>query len=106
MSCPGVPTRRVARLHTERVDDAFNERIFKDIDARKIRAALDEGIEATGVPRIRIHDLRHSHVSLLIDMGYSAVAIAERTGQESIEITYRYAHLMPDTQDKMGFRHL
>lgn len=80
----------------------FNERIFKDIDARKIRAALDEGIEATGVPRIRIHDLRHSHVSLLIDMGYSAVAIAERTGQESIEITYRYAHLMPDTQDKMA----
>lgn len=81
---------------------AFDERIFKDIDSRMIRAALDEGIEATGVPRIRIHDLRHSHVSLLIDMGYSAVAIAERTGHESTEITYRYAHLMPDTQERMA----
>lgn len=81
---------------------AYNERIFKDIDSRKIRAALDAGIEATGVPRIRIHDLRHSHVSLLIDMGYSAVAIAERTGHESTEITFRYAHLMPDTQEKMA----
>lgn len=81
---------------------AFNDRIFKEIDSRMIRAALDEGIEATGVPRIRIHDLRHSHVSLLIDMGYSAVAIAERMGHESTEITYRYAHLMPDTQDKMA----
>lgn len=81
---------------------AYNERIFKDIDSKRIRAALDAGIEATGVPRIRIHDLRHSHVSLLIDMGYSAVAIAERTGHESTEITFRYAHLMPDAQDKMA----
>ena len=81
---------------------SFNERIFRDIDSHKIRTALDDGIAATGVPRIRIHDLRHSHVSLLIDMGYSAVAIAERTGHESTEITYRYAHLMPDTQDKMA----
>ena len=28
-------------------------------------------------------------------MGFSAVAIAERVGHESIEITYRYAHLFP-----------
>lgn len=80
----------------------FNERLFKDIDSRMIREALDEGTDAAGVPRIRIHDLRHSHVSLLIDMGYSAKAIAERTGHESTEITFRYAHLMPDTQDKMA----
>lgn len=91
------------RDYIENVSHAeFNERIFRDVDSHKIRAALDEGIEATGVPRIRIHDLRHSHVSLLIDMGYSAVAIADRTGHESTEITYRYAHLMPDTQDKMA----
>lgn len=43
--------------------------------------------------RIRIHDLRHSHISLLIDMGFSAVAIADRVGHESIDITYQYAHL-------------
>ena len=36
-----------------------------------------------------------SHISLLIDMGFSAVAIADRVGHESIEITYRYAHLFP-----------
>ena len=61
---------------------------------------------AAGVKRIRIHDLRHSHVSLLIDMGYSAVAIADRVGHESVEITYRYAHMFPDVQasmaDKLG----
>ena len=48
--------------------------------------------------RIRIHDLRHSHISLLIDMGFTALAIAERVGHESIDITYRYAHLFPTRQ--------
>ena len=56
------------------------------------------------VKRIRIHDLRHSHVSLLIEMGFSAVAIAERVGHESIDITYRYAHLFPTKQTEMANR--
>ncbi len=55
-----------------------------------------------GVKRIRIHDLRHSHVSLLIDMGYSAVAIGERVGHESADITYHYAHLFPSVQTDMA----
>ena len=62
------------------------------------------GSEAAGVKKIRIHDLRHSHVSLLIDMGFSAVAIAERVGHESIEITYRYAHMFPSKQTEMAER--
>ena len=52
--------------------------------------------------QIRVHDLRHSHVSLLIDMGYSAVSIAERVGHESVEITYRYAHMFPSVQKDMA----
>ena len=36
-----------------------------------------------------------SHVSLLINMGFSALDIAERVGHEAIDITYRYAHLFP-----------
>ena len=46
--------------------------------------------------------MRHSHVSLLIDLGYSAVAIAERVGHQSIDITYRYAHLFPTVQSSMA----
>ena len=59
---------------------------------------MNRGSAAAGVKRIRIHDLRHSHVSLLIDLGYSAVAIGDRLGHETIEITLRYAHLFPTTQ--------
>ena len=63
---------------------------------------MERGTKAAGVKRIRIHDLRHSHISLLIDMGFSAVAIADRVGHESIEITYRYAHLFPSKQTEMA----
>ena len=63
---------------------------------------MNRGCKETGVKRIRIHDLRHSHVSLLIDLGFSAVAIADRVGHESIDITYRYAHLFPTTQKEIA----
>lgn len=52
----------------------------------------------------RFHELSHSHISLLIDMGFSAVAIADRVGHESIDITYRYAHLFPSKQIEMADR--
>lgn len=35
-------------------------------------------------------------------MGFSAVAIANRVGHESIDITYRYAHLFPTRQNDMA----
>ena len=63
---------------------------------------MDRGAKAAGVKRIRIHDLRHSHISLLIDMGFTALAIADRVGHESIDITYRYAHLFPTRQTEMA----
>ena len=63
---------------------------------------MNRGTKATGVKRIRIHDIRHSHVSLLVDMGFSALAIADRVGHESIDITYRYAHLFPSKQAEMA----
>lgn len=63
---------------------------------------MKKGCEQARLPKIRVHDLRHSHVSLLIDMGFSAVAIAERMGHESIDITYRYAHMFPSVQTEMA----
>lgn len=65
---------------------------------------MDRGAKEAGVKRIRIHDLRHSHVSLLIEMGFSALAIADRVGHESVDITYKYAHLFPSKQQEMAQR--
>ena len=79
------------------------DRIFT-VTKSYLHHEMDRGAEAAGVKRIRIHDLRHSHISLLIDMGFSAVAIADRVGHESIDITYQYAHLFPSKQTEMADR--
>ncbi len=79
------------------------DRIFT-VTKSYLHREMDRGAKEAGVKRIRIHDLRHSHISLLIDMGFTALAIADRVGHESIDITYRYAHLFPTRQTEMADR--
>ena len=81
--------------------DVENDRIFP-VSKSYLHHEMDRGSKAAGVKRIRIHDIRHSHVSLLIEMGFTALAIADRLGHESIEVTYRYAHLFPTKQTEMA----
>lgn len=51
-----------------------------------------------GLPRIRVHDLRHSHVSLLIHMDVPIKEISDRLGHESVKTTLDiYGHLYPDS---------
>ena len=78
-----------------------NDRIFP-LSKSYLHHEMDRGSKEAGVKRIRIHDLRHSHVSLLIEMNFTALAIADRLGHESIEVTYRYAHLFPSKQTEMA----
>ena len=78
-----------------------DERIFT-ISKSYLHHEMDRGAKASEVKRIRVHDLRHSHVSLLINMGFTVLAIADRMGHESIDITYRYAHLFPSEQTQMA----
>ena len=55
---------------------------------------ITKGSKAGGVQRIRVHDLRHSHASLLIEMGFSPLLIADRLDHENIETTLNtYGHL-------------
>ena len=78
-----------------------NDRMFT-VTKSYLHHEMDRGAKEANIKRIRIHDLRHSHVSLLIDMGFSATAIADRVGHESIDITYNYAHLFPSKQLEMA----
>ena len=53
----------------------------------------------SGVKRIRVHDIRHSHASLLVEMGFSPLLIAERLGHEKVQTTMdTYSHLYPNKQ--------
>ncbi|MCI9414536.1 MAG: site-specific integrase [Clostridiales bacterium] len=54
-----------------------------------------------GVKKIRIHDFRHSHVSLLANSGINIQEIARRLGHSDIEMTWNtYSHLYPREEEK------
>ena len=60
---------------------------------------MEYGCKASGVKRIRVHDIRHSHASLLVEMGFSPLLIAERLGHEKVQTTMdTYSHLYPNKQ--------
>lgn len=62
-------------------------------------------LKKAGLPRIRFHDLRHCHVSLLLASGESIKAISRRLGHGGIEITLKtYGHLLPDADEKLADR--
>ena len=77
------------------------DRIFS-VTKSYLYREIERGSKEAGVKRMRIHDLRHSHISLLIDMVFSALAITDRVGHESIDITYRFTHLFPTRQEEMA----
>jgi integrase len=55
--------------------------------------------EKSELPKIRFHDLRHSHASMLLNNGINAKIGAERLGHSSVQIYLdRYSHLLPDMQ--------
>lgn len=78
-----------------------DDRIFAGVNKSSLNRILKSAAEKAGVKPITVHGLRHSHVSLLINMGFDAVSIGKRIGHKSLEITYRYAHMFPSTQKKL-----
>ena len=78
------------------------DRIFTSISKSYLGRHIKYGAKQAGIKQIRVHDLRHSHVSHLIELGFSPVSIASRVGHKSIEITLRYAHLFPNKQSEMA----
>ena len=61
----------------------------------------NEWADAVGNHRIRIHDFRHSHASLLINNGANIQVVAKRLGHADIEMTLNtYSHMYQSEEDK------
>lgn len=68
-----------------------------------IKTRLNRACKASGVKVIRLHDLRHSHASLLIELGFTPLLIAERLGHENVQTTLSvYSHLYPNKQAEIA----
>ena len=69
-----------------------------------IRNNMKRACTAPGVSCIRIHDLRHSHVSLLIDLKFTPLLIAERIGDTVQMVNNTYGHLYPSRRQEVADR--
>ncbi len=79
-----------------------DERLFP-ICFYSIRDTMMRTCRKAGVKRIKIHDLRHSHASFLINMNVTPLIVSERLGHEKVETTLNiYSHLYPDVQRKLA----
>lgn len=64
--------------------------------------AFKRMIQASGVKKIRQHDLRHSHATILINGGVNIVAVSRRLGHSDINMTLKvYTHLLQESEDKV-----
>ena len=78
------------------------ERVF-EISKYFLEHEMQRGIKNSGVKKIRIHDLRHSHASHLIHIGVPILEVSRRLGHQSPNITLGvYGHLYPDRQKKLA----
>lgn len=82
---------RLSIAPTERIFTASTHRLYRD---------MERACEIAQVPKIRLHDLRHSFASILIDSKrYSPTDVARAMGHSSATITLRtYAHIMEETK--------
>lgn len=78
------------------------ERIFM-ITKSQLLNEFHDVTKKAGLPQIRIHDLRHSHAALLIQMDRNIKEISARLGHESVKTTLDiYAHMYPGTDDELA----
>ncbi len=79
-----------------------NDRIFPHTK-HYLTKEMVRGCKLSGVKKIRIHDLRHSHCALLFSLGVTPLEAAERLGHDDPKTTLRiYAHVYPDSGKRIS----
>jgi len=84
----------------------FPSQVGTPLEERNVLRRFQIMCEASGLPKLRLYDLRHTHASLLIHEGVHPKKISERLGHSSIKLTMdTYGHLFEgsdrDSAEKM-----
>jgi len=80
---------------------AIDKLIWAVPDTREPFVSIKHGWQgardAAGLPDLRIHDLRHSAASFMVNSGVDLFAVGKVLGHASVQSTQRYSHLANDT---------
>jgi integrase len=71
-----------------------------DLHPTRVSEQFDALVRQSGLPRIRLHDLRHGHATLALAAGVHPKVVQERLGHSSVAFTLdRYSHVIPAMQE-------
>ena len=106
-------TIQVIRRHMKQVGSAesddllFTQSDGTPLNPNRVTKTFHELIAAAGLPRIRLHDLRHTHATIALQAGVHPKIVSERLGHSTISLTLDvYSHAIPhmqrDAADRIG----
>jgi integrase len=83
--------------------------VFPDNKGRHLRKVTTTNrfhrlLEQAGLPKIRIHDLRHTAITIMMEMGINQKAIQQRVGHAHLEQTWKYTHVSDAMQGEIAAR--
>jgi integrase len=82
-------------------DLIFPTLVGTPFEAHRIWDEFKELLEKAGLPDMRFHDLRHTALSLLMDMGIAVTTVQQRAGHSKASVTTDiYGHSMSRSQEK------
>jgi integrase len=62
-------------------------------------------VRLAGLPKIRLHDLRHTHATLALQAGVHPKVVQERLGHASVKVTLdTYSHVVPPMHQEAATR--
>jgi len=86
-------------------DFVFSHTDGTPLDPSTVSHAFNKIIRKAGLPNIRLHDLRHTHASLLLQAGVHPKVAQERLGHSSIRVTLdTYSHVLGGLQEAAAQR--
>ena len=85
-------------------DLVFSTSVGTYLGPNNVRRAFYRLITETGVPKIRIHDLRHTYITLARDAGIDAEVVADRVGQD-VSVTMKiYSQITEARKRKAAYK--
>ena len=83
----------------------FTNALGQPVHPSTLRDAWRRLTKAAGLDRLRFHDLRHAHASLLLQQGVHPKIVSERLGHSGVNITRdTYSHVLPGLQAEAANR--
>jgi integrase len=98
-TCEVLADFRARSMHIGAKELIFGHCFRGAISPTAVTKRFRQLVETYGLPRIRLHDLRHTHATLALEAGVHPKIVSERLGHSTVSLTLDvYSHAVPHMQ--------